>query len=106
MGDLQAEIQAVLREMQGGGHEMDLADVKNHPSVPVSQSCCTSSRLQEQYARNPKDLASHTYKQQPLYQSQAALPSDSFLSSQQNIDLDAYGWFSVFPLSHVNLHVD
>lgn len=99
MDDVQGEIQALLREMQGGDYGLDPNDVKNQRGMPVLQSSCTPGRLEEQYTtRHPRDMASRSYNQQPLYQRQAALPLNSFLSSQENDPFDAYGWFSIFLL--------
>ena len=106
MDDVQAEIQALLQEMQGGGHGLDTADVNFQPGVPVPQSSCTAGRIQERYTRHPMDMASRSHNQQPLYQRQAALPLDKFSYSQENVSFGTDGWFTVFLLPHPNLCIN
>ena len=90
MNEVQAEIQALLQEMQSDGHGDDV-EIEYLPNFQHPEQNNNSMRALEPYNRNSMGVL---YSQQPLYPTQAA-PILNTLSFSRESDLfDAYGWFS------------
>ena len=105
MNDVQAEIQAVLQEMQGDGHGEDLAEVEDLSSVQYSQRNHNSRRAPEPYIQNFAGINSHLCSQQPMNSTQAAPTLNSLPYARESGPLDTYGWFSVYHLLFENSHL-
>lgn len=101
MDNVQDEILALLREMQGDDHKRDLAELEGYPGVPYRQPTYNSNG-HEQQLRQPQASTSHIYSQQSLYQSQPTRQLDHFLRAQQRDHPDAERWYLMIHLCLVN----
>lgn len=90
MNDVQAEIQALLREMQGDGEGEDLVEIEHLPNSQHPQRNPNSARAPAPYTRNSIGINSRLYSQQPLYSTQAASTLDTLPYSRASGHLDAY----------------